>query len=68
MGAYERQPIPCPGDLNGDRLVNLGDLATLLAHYGTPSGATLADGDLDGDGDVDLSDLSALLGVFGSSC
>lgn len=59
---------PCTGDLNGDRQVNLSDLTTLLAHFGTPSGATLEDGDLNGDGDVDLSDLVMLLANFGSTC
>jgi hypothetical protein len=58
---------PTPGDVNGDGAVDLSDLATLLAHFGAPSGATLADGDLDGDGDVDLIDLSQLLADFGTT-
>ena len=58
----------CFGDLDGDSDVDLGDLATLLGNYGTPSGATYADGDLDGDGDVDLQDLAALLAVYGTVC
>lgn len=57
----------CPGDLNGDGAIDLEDLATLLANYGTTGGA-YEDGDLDGDGDVDLSDLSALLAVYGTIC
>lgn len=58
------------GDLNGDCMVNLTDLATLLAHFGSgpvppvPQSA----GDTDGDGDVDLSDLSRLLTQFGNDC
>lgn len=58
----------CPGDLNGDGVINLIDLATLLAHYGTTSGARPRDGDLNCDGDVDLSDLAALLAVYGTTC
>jgi len=59
---------PCPGDLDGDRDVDLADLALLLANYGMTQGATYEDGDLDGDGDVDLADLAALLAVYGTQC
>jgi hypothetical protein len=55
------------GDLDGDGDVDLTDLAQLLGHYGTTSGATYADGDLDFDGDVDLSDLAELLGAYGTA-
>jgi hypothetical protein len=68
MGAYEfggtgRQP--CFGDLDDDRDVDLGDLATLLAHYGE---SDTCDGDLNCDGEVDLADLSAVLAVYGAAC
>ena len=53
----------CDFDDDGD--VDLSDLAQLLAHYGTTSGATYDMGDLDGDGDVDLSDLARLLSFYG---
>jgi hypothetical protein len=56
------------GDLNGDCVVDLTDLAQLLANYGVASGAAYEQGDLDGDGDVDLSDLSALLSAYGTVC
>ncbi|MFN0137620.1 MAG: hypothetical protein ACKVS9_16065, partial [Phycisphaerae bacterium] len=52
----------------GDMQVGLTDLATLLAHFGTPSGATFRNGDLDGDFDVDLSDLATMLAAFGTIC
>ncbi|MBI5863043.1 MAG: hypothetical protein HZB38_00750 [Planctomycetes bacterium] len=59
---------PCTGDLNGDRLVDLIDLSTLLGHFGIQSGATLAEGDVNGDGRIDLTDLTMLLGEFGTIC
>jgi hypothetical protein len=61
-------PDPCPGDLNLSGEVDLNDLAALLSHFGTSSGATHAHGDMDGDGTVDLSDLAALLARFGTVC
>jgi hypothetical protein len=57
-----------PGDLDGDCAVGLPDLALLLSHFGTPTGATYADGDVDGDADVDLSDLAILLTHYGGTC
>ena len=53
------------GDLDHDGDIDLSDLAQLLAHYGTTSGATYEMGDIDGDGDVDLEDLAILLSNYG---
>lgn len=58
----------CPGDLDGNQNVDLQDLATLLAHFGTISGSSPEDGDIDGDGDVDLQDIANLLSNFGAAC
>jgi hypothetical protein len=58
----------CHGDIDGDRDVDLADLAELLANYGTTSGATYRDGDLDGDDDVDLDDRAELLSLYGAEC
>jgi len=56
-----------PGDINGDGIVDLSDLAIVLANFGcVPPPA--CPGDVDGDGDVDLSDLAIVLAAFGSSC
>ena len=64
MGIYEYQ---CRGDLNGDGIIDLSDLATLLAHYGSIT-ERYADGDLDQDGHVDLADLAGLLANYGLEC
>lgn len=66
--AAARADCTCPGDVNGDADVDLGDLSQLLAHFGTTGGASRADGDLNGDQDVDLDDLTELLSHFGTSC
>jgi hypothetical protein len=59
---------PCPADLDGDGSIGLQDLAILLSHFGTDSGANPEDGDLDDDDDVDLQDLASLLSAFGTNC
>lgn len=56
------------GDIDLNGAVDLGDLALLLANFGTGSGGTLDDGDLDGNGTVDLGDLAVLLSSFGTAC
>ena len=71
MGAYEfggSDLPPCRGDLDGDRDVDVADLAVLLGHYGMTSGANGADGDMDCDGDIELSDLADFLGTYGDVC
>ncbi len=71
MGAYEfggSDLPPCHGDLDGDRDVDLDDLAVLLAHYGVLEGANGADGDMDCDGDIQIADLAEFLGAYGDVC
>ncbi len=46
-----------PGDINGDGLVNAGDLAGLLGAWGSTSGPA----DINGDGIVDATDLAILV-------
>jgi hypothetical protein len=56
------------GDLDCDEDVDLADLASLLAAYGTCEGEPGYEGvaDLDASGCIDLSDLAALLGNYGA--
>lgn len=58
----------CPGDLNGDRVVNFGDLNAVLTAFGLVGMPGYIAGDADADGDVDFSDLNAVLSAFGQSC
>lgn len=53
-----------PGDANGDRMVDVGDLGILAANYGG-SGKTWAQGDFNGDGLVDVGDLGILAAHYG---
>ncbi len=46
-------------------VLDLRDLGSLAAHYGTTAGAFFDDGDLDADGDVDLNDLGKLASYYG---
>ena len=61
---------PMPGDLDNDGDVDLGDLAALLAAYGTCTGdpAYNPAADLDGDYCVGITDLAELLERYGETC
>lgn len=60
---------PCPGDVDGNRAVDLNDLTLLLAYFGLPCPEGPCTGaDLNQDGSVDLGDLTGLLGTFGNAC
>jgi len=56
----------CPGDANGDGVVNFADLNILLIQWGQ-CGPILG-GDVNGDGCVDFADLSIILDNFGLEC
>ena len=53
---------PCPGDANGDDVVNIEDLLSLLSQWGDCEGCSA---DYDGDGVVDIEDLLIMLGSWG---
>lgn len=55
------------GDLNGDCVIDIEDLAETLRNYGHP-GRTAEQGDRDGDGDVDIYDLALVINSYGRSC
>jgi hypothetical protein len=57
---------PCPGDTNGDNMVNFSDLNTVLSEFGL-TGLGLS-GDLNNDGTVNFADLNAVLSAFGDDC
>jgi agmatine/peptidylarginine deiminase len=56
----------CPGDTNGDGIVNFSDLNTVLGAFGQ-AGAGLP-ADVNGDGVVNFNDLNQVLAAFGADC
>ncbi len=56
----------CPGDTNGDRIVNFADLNVILSQFGQ-TGVGLS-GDLNGDNVVNFTDLNLVLSNFGVVC
>jgi formylglycine-generating enzyme required for sulfatase activity len=60
----------CPGDVNGDGDVDIHDLASLLAIYGTCVGNPdfNPDADFNGSGCIELADLATLLAQYGQPC
>jgi len=62
----------CPGDLNGDGVINLTDLSALLTSFGLCEGSAGYNPNADLSDDcntcIGLTDLSRLLAVFGTAC
>ena len=54
----------CPGDANGDQVVDFDDLNLILENWATAGPA----GDVTGDGAVNFDDLNALLSRWGEMC
>jgi hypothetical protein len=56
----------CPGDVNGDRLVNGADVGILLGYWGNATPTTPPAVDINRDGVVNGADLGILLSAWGS--
>ena len=61
-GAVAEASVGCPADLNADSTVDAGDLAILLAAWGSMDPSA----NLDGQGTVENSDLAILLAAWGA--
>ncbi len=59
---------PCPGDTNGDLIVNFADLNTVLAQFGQSGAPGSLSGDVNDDGQVNFADLNIVLANFGVVC
>ncbi len=58
----------CPGDTNGDNLINFTDLNTVLTNFGMTGAPGAVPGDINSDGSVNFVDLNLVLTNFGSDC
>ncbi len=63
--SFARTPA-CPGDANGNFVVDFVDLNHVLSDFGSAGLALL--GDVDHDGDCDFLDLNVVLSNFGDAC
>jgi hypothetical protein len=58
-------PVNCPGDLDGNLVVNSADILLFLPEFGCFSNCTK---DFSGDGIVNTADILILLSFFGTDC
>lgn len=61
------QPPACPGDLDGDGLVGLSDIAIIVNNWGASTLPGL-NGDADGDGSIGLGDIAVVVQNWGANC
>lgn len=64
--AFTLRAMHCPGDGNGDRVVNFLDLNFVLTDFGSIGAGLL--GDVNGDGLCNFADLNDVLAYFGVQC
>jgi hypothetical protein len=67
-GECESAPVPCPGDADGNGMVNFADITNVLANFNNvyPSGD--GPGDANHNGVVNFADVTAVLANFGAPC
>ena len=58
----------CPGDFNGDFLVNASDLLILLSFFGDSCNIPFCGADMDGNSVTNANDLLLFLATFGNNC
>lgn len=63
----EFTPPACPGDADGDGMIGLSDIASVINCWGMPASCDPA-ADLDGSGDVGLGDLAEVIKNWDASC
>lgn len=61
-------PPSCPGNANGDGVVDFGDISSVLANWGASYGAGTGPGDADASGLVDFDDVTAVLTNWLRAC
>lgn len=71
-------PVPCPGDVNCDGVVNFKDIDPFVGRLGcpdsdpagchTPSTCTWHNADVNGDGHVNFKDIDPFVGTLGDVC
>lgn len=61
-------PPSCPGDANGDRIVNFQDITKVLEFWNFNYAPGTGPGDSDCDGSVDFGEITLVLAAFGAAC
>lgn len=65
----ELEEVTCPGDFNGDGLIDDADVSIFMPNLGAdPSLPCMARFDINGDGVINFADLSYVLANFGLAC
>lgn len=67
IGGFWVVPPACPGDVNGDRMVGLADIAEITGCWAQPTSCNPA-ADLDGNGFLGLGDLAQVTTHWADSC
>lgn len=61
-------PPACPGDADGNGLVEFADITSVLGNWGADYSPGTGPGDADGNGVVNFGDITSVLGNWGGTC
>lgn len=64
---FTAMPPACPGDVNGDNMVGLADIAEIINCWAQPASCNIA-ADLDSSDSIGLGDLAVIINFWGTSC
>ena len=68
--SFTQQAAICPGDFDGNGMVNIADFLLFTDVFGTSSGDAHYNAlmDMDGNGEIGIADFLLFTGVFGTTC
>ncbi len=68
--SFTQQATTCPGDFDGNGMVNIADFLLFTGVFGTSSGDANYNAlmDMDGNGEIGIADFLLFTGVFGTTC
>ena len=67
VSSLEQEDEPLEGDVNGDDVVDVADISTIISVMAGSAGDSTASADVNGDGTVDVADIASVISIMAAS-